>query len=131
MKIIIYEKIWTKDTVSKDKDSLYIYGDNDIGKGCRGQAVIRYLPNAIGIPTKKIPNNLQSSFYTDIEFEQNKKNITNAIEKIKKASINYSAVVFPKDGFGTGLAMLKTKAPETFDFMETQVELLKSYLKNN
>lgn len=131
MKVVIYEKIWTQDIVSRDKDSLYIYGDNDIGKGVRGQAVIRYLPNTLGIPTKKMPNNRQSSFYTDSELEQNKKNIINAIEKIKTASINYSAVVFPKDGFGTGLAMLKTKAPKTFDFVETQVELLKNYLENN
>ena len=130
MKVYIYEHFWTDDSVSKDKNSLYIFGDNDAGKGCKGQAVIRYLPNAMGIPTKKFPSMALSSFYTDDELDKNKDTITGAIEKIKKESVNYESVVFPKDGFGTGLAMLKTAAPKTFEFLEGQVEFLKIYLKD-
>lgn len=131
MKVIIYEGFWTVESVEEDKSSLYIFGDNNIGKGCGGQAIIRNLPNSLGIPTKKLPNMSPEAFYSDNDFNNNKEHIDSAIDLIKKESSNYEAVVFPKDGFGTGLARLPEVAPKTFEYVEKQVKLLQEYLTTN
>ena len=106
---------------------MFIYGDNNIKKGKGGQAIIRDEENTIGIPTKKLPNNNKSSFYTDDEFNDNKSNIDTAINKLLKKFMQdqYKILVFPKDGFGTGLAKLPKKAPLTYKYLEEQIELLK------
>lgn len=53
-----------------------------------GQAIIRGLPNTIGIPTKKYPSNLKSSFYTDDEYARkillNHKCNSQATKKIRE-----------------------------------------------
>lgn len=60
------------------------------------------MPNAIGIPTKKIPSNKISSFYTDDEYEENKEKIRNAVFRILKElkSGKYNGIILPKDGLG-------------------------------
>ena len=60
-KIIIQNKFYTITDVRKHSDYLYIFGDNDVGIGKGGQAIIRDEHNAIGIPTKKEPNNRESA----------------------------------------------------------------------
>lgn len=52
----IFEGYWTVNDARSNKNSLFVYGDNDIKKGKKGQAIIRDEPNAIGIPTKKYPS---------------------------------------------------------------------------
>ena len=54
-----YNGYWTRDLVNKDKDRVYLFGDNTEDRvnthhiPSTTQAVIRGLPNAIGIDTKK------------------------------------------------------------------------------
>ena len=130
MKVIIFEEFWTVESVEKDSKSLYIFGDNNIGSGCGGQAIIRNLNNSLGIPTKKLPTMNPNAFYTDEDYNDNKQRIDNAINLIKHEATKYTAVVFPKDGFGTGLAMLPKVAPKTFTYVETEVQSLQEYLTN-
>ena len=125
----IFEGYWTVDDLRCNKNSLFVYGYNDIKKGKKGQAIIRDEPNAIGIPTKKYPSLYNHSFYTDTEFELNKKKIDNAIELLLEKSINYDYIVFPKDGLGTGLAKMDTKAPKTFAYLSERIrEFILKYL---
>ena len=130
MKVIIFEGFWTEESVEKDSANLYIFGDNNIGEGCGGQAIIRNLSNSLGIPTKKLPTMNDNAFYSDEEFEDNKKHIDDSISIIRQEAGKYAAVVFPKDGFGTGLAMLPTVAPKTFEYVESEVQVLQEYLTN-
>lgn len=116
-KISIFCRYWNIDDCNNSPKALFIFGDNNIGKGCGGQAVIRYCNNSMGIPTKKYPTNRQDAFYTDTEFTENCRNIINSIKLIINKSIYYDEIVFPSDGFGTGLADLATKAPRTLKFM--------------
>lgn len=122
-KIYLFKRYWNADDCEQDSRSLFVFGDNDIKKGCGGQAVIRYCPNAIGLPTKKYPNNSANSFYTDDEYQQNCAKIVAAMVKIIDQSISYECIIFPSDGFGTGLARLPEKAPLTHKFLEDLMKL--------
>ena len=111
--MITKQKRWTRKSVEADKDHIYIFGDNLLGVGTGGQACIRGLPNAYGIPTKKAPGMNDGDFFTDSEYEDNCKAIVSAL-----ARIPYGDIVLPEDGLGTGLAELPTRAPRTFAFLE-------------
>ena len=50
--IKIFKRFWNPKIVRSQPECLFIFGDNDIQKGKRGQAIIRDEPNAIGIPTR-------------------------------------------------------------------------------
>ena len=126
-RVIIYGKFWSPSDTRNNPDHLFIFGDNDIERGTGGQAIIRNEPNAFGIPTKKLPSMSADSFYTDIEYDKNKKKINLAIYKILKEFMKtkYTTLVIPKDGVGTGLSKLPEKAPRTFKYIEMKLNALK------
>jgi len=105
--------------VRNNPNKLFIFGDNLLGYGKGGQAIIRDEKNAYGIPTKKSPNMSEASFFTDEEFEDNKKILFQIINDIPISDYEY--VVLPEDGLGTGLAMLPTKAPKTFIYLYSKL----------
>ncbi len=117
MKIEIFQGEWTVDDIINQPDKIFVYGDNNarIGKG--GQAIIRDLPNTIGLRTKKGPSNKPAAFYTDKEYESNIKNIREDILLIKSMSLSGKTIVFSNGGYGTGLAKLPETAPKTFNFL--------------
>lgn len=117
MKIEIFKGNWTINDVKNNPDKIFVFGDNNarIGKG--GQAIIRDLPNTIGIRTKKGPSTKPAAYYKDSEFEQNAKNILEDILELKKEAMDGMTIVFSDGGYGTGLADLEKKSPETFNFL--------------
>jgi len=127
-KIRIFKGWWTINDVKNNPNCLFVFGDNDVKSGYGGQAIIRDLPNAIGIPTKKLPTLDLNSFYNDLEFERNKMKISFAIKNVINESKKYKYVILPEEGLGTGLADLKNKAPETFKLLESQIMFLKNTL---
>jgi len=125
-KIYIMDTFWDINYVKNNKDCLFIFGDNDIKKGMKGQAIIRNEKNAYGIPTKKIPSFANNAYYTDDEYENNINNINNAIYIIIKKFMNkkYTTLVLSKDGLGTGLSKLPIKAPKTYEYLTTKINSL-------
>ncbi len=121
-KILIFKKFWTVDDVTKHRDWLFVYGDNNIKRGRGGQAIIRDEPNSIGIPTKKYPSNHPNSFYNDDDFDDNTKRIDEAISQILSESKKYNKIILPADGFGTGLARLPVCAPKTYQYLVSAVD---------
>ena len=120
MKIIKQHRIYRQD-LKNNPDVLYLFGDNLVQKGFGGQAKeMRGEPNAIGIPTKKLPSMGSNSFFTDEEYLTNCEAIDKAFNRIKDAEV----VVIPSDGLGTGLAMLDTKAPKTFAYLNKCLQKL-------
>lgn len=99
-------------------NKIYVFGDNTDRKGTGGQAQIRPASNAMGIATKIHPTNNADAFMSDSNLEENKKVISSDIQKILDTG---KELVLPKDGFGTGLAKLKEKAPQTFAFLEAEL----------
>jgi hypothetical protein len=112
--------------VQANPDKIYVFGDNAQRFGTGGQAQIRNNPNAMGIATKLYPSNDESSFMSDKDLASNKEVIDSDIAKIKATG---KAVVLPKDGFGTGLAKLKEKAPQTYAYLKQR--LLEEFGFNN
>lgn len=121
-----FEGYWTVDDIRNNKNSLFIYGDNDIHVGTKGQAVIRNEFNTAGIPTKKTPASYSFAYYNDDDYERNCANITKAIADIKKkiAIHKYEYLILPEDGLGTGLAKLPEKAPKTYEFLGKSINQL-------
>jgi len=109
-------------TPSKHKDSLFVFGDNLIGKGKAGQAVIRDAENSIGIPTKNLPSNKDGAFATDADFDTYKTAIDTAITSIKEAQDSGKNIVFPVDGLGTGLANLAESSPKIDNYLRAQLK---------
>ncbi len=117
---------YTDADVKADPNKIYVFGDNTQRAGTGGQAQIRNNPNAIGIATKLAPSNAESAFMTDKDLTKNKAVIDEDIAKIKATGKD---VVFPKDGLGTGLAKLKEKAPQTYQYLKQR--LLEEFGFNN
>ena len=112
---VVKVKYYTRDLVTQKKSCLFIFGDNLQKFGRGGQAIIRDLPNAYGIPTKKYPSQMENSFFSDDEYEVNISHIKQAIDTMSLEK--YTHVVFPEDGLGTGLAELPKRAPKTYAFL--------------
>lgn len=121
MKVKYFPRFWTCSDVEANLNYLFVYGDNDLQRGRGGQAIIRDLPNTIGLPTKKLPNNLPESFYTDLEYEKNKVKIDAAIEQILLKAEFYDGIMLPHDVFGH--AKLHLLAPKTFQYLSEQIKV--------
>ena len=111
----------TREEIQKNKNTLFIYGDNDQRTGLGGAAkVARGEPNSTGIRTKKLPSLNNNAFYTDSELEINKKKIREDIQTTLETSKRYSKIkIFP---LGEGLASLKEKAPLTYAFLQKEIQ---------
>jgi len=60
----------TKEYLREHPDRVFVFGDNTIGKGYGGAAVLRDEPNTLGFLTKKFPNNNDASFYRPEEYKK-------------------------------------------------------------
>jgi hypothetical protein len=107
--IIRQREFWTRESVQADPDRIYIFGDNEEGVGHGGQACIRGLDNAFGIPTLKAPG----VFWSDEEIDANIAAIEAAIERIPVDR----PWVISHEGLGTGLAELPARAPATYRYL--------------
>lgn len=115
--IEIFKGNWSEKDVIDNPDKIFIFGDNNLRYGKGGQAIIRDLKNTYGIRTKKAPNNNNTSFYTDEDYEDNILRIRQDIRTIKRMEDSGSIIVFSSGGYGTGLAKLSEKAPKTFEYL--------------
>ena len=120
---VVQMKWITRSFVREHRNHIFVFGDNLARRGFGGQAAqMRAEPNAIGIPTKKLPSNVEEAFFTDAEFGQNKAAIDRAFERLyRMSSTPEQVVVVPGDGLGTGRAQLDKRAPQTFAYLQKQL----------
>jgi len=113
---IIAEKtdILSVEKCNQNPDKIYVFGDNLIGNGKGGQAIIRDCKNSFGIPTKRLPCTNTNCYFSDKLDE----------ELILMAKLNNllelastKVIVFPTDGLGTGMADMYNKSPKLFKKM--------------
>jgi len=115
--IQVFKGFWSVEDVIKSPNKIFIYGDNDLRTGLGGQAIIRNESNTLGIRTKKKPTHEKDAYYTDDEFEENKKKINQDIKKISDELLFGTTIIFSEGGYGTDRAKLKEKAPKTYQFL--------------
>jgi len=109
---IIQEEYFSVKQCNSNPMNLYIFGDNSLHYGKKGQAVIRDCDNSIGIPTKRKPNMSDDAFMRDEKKDY--ESVAKAIKELEERSTKYSNLVFPKNGIGTGLAMMDKTSPKLF-----------------
>ena len=115
---------WSRESVANDTEHYYVFGDNTEKYGNAGQACIRGLPNAFGVPTKVSPDMGPSAFFTDddetgLATHLQKKLILRAIKRIPTDK----PIVVSVD-IGRGLAELHIRAPQTWAFLISELNKL-------
>ena len=126
--IIFQYRIYRSD-LTLNPDVYYCFGDNDDRVGLGGQAAeVRGESNSIGIRTKKSPGHSAGDFYTDEAFAECAEKIDEDFAVVEKHLKGGRVVVFPTEGFGTGLSELKKYAPKLLAYIEeTMVRLADEY----
>lgn len=122
MPIIVQQEWYTKEQVQAEREKIFVFGDNLAREGNGGQAkACRGEPNTIGIVTKWDKDRNPGSYMYDSTYEMNVSQITKDFEKVGEIlgdrNRKDQIIVFPADGFGTGLANLKLNAPRTLEFV--------------
>lgn len=126
-KVEIRKGYWDRKVVEDSSDKVFLFGDNTHDRifthhiPSFTQAVIRGLPNAIGIDTKKNRGIHSSAYFSDDDFPEFKFRVD---EALKEAIATGKIIVLPEDGIGTGKAMLIQKAPECYAYLQEQLKLL-------
>ena len=122
MRVEVQDEYFSVKQCEENPDKLYVFGDNTLRSGKKGQAVIRNCENSFGIPTKKFPSMSEMSFFSDEPEELMLVEI--ALDQLYELSKIYGTIVFPKDGLGTGLAKMNTKSPKLFWYLKSKIKLL-------
>lgn len=119
--ITLTQKIIKREDLKANRAVAYLFGDNLAKIGYGGQAKeMRGEPNAVGIPTKKYPDNNPSSFMNDSEYEDNIQVINEALDNLH----DFGVVVIPADSIGTGLSRLNKYAPNTLKYLKSKLHSL-------
>ena len=58
-----------REYLKKNRNHIFVFGDNSIRRGNAGAAELRDEPNTFGFITKKFPDNNKTSFYTPEEYK--------------------------------------------------------------
>ncbi len=124
---IIYQHRINRSDLTRNPTVLYLFGDNDMRWGRGGQAgEMRGEPNAVGIRTKRRPDNIPGAFWTDDTYEENCQKIDNDLAPIREFLRLGGVVVVPAWGLGTGRARLHETAPKTFEYLTTSLKILET-----
>ena len=107
----------------------FLFGDNEARQGKGGQAkAMRGLDNAYGIRTKKRPSLDDSAFWSDKTYKTNIKMMSEdfleAFMETQRLSKMNPVLYIPRDGIGTGMAQLKSRAPKTYKWLKTFLDNL-------
>lgn len=124
-KFRLYHPWYSRHQVSKI-DAFFIFGDNveERGSGPKsGQAVIRGLPNAIGIKTKWRPDMEVGAFFSD-EDERCANYMYVGWCNVIHTLVAGNDVYYPAAGIGTGRSQLKLYAPGLYNAVEHTVNVL-------
>jgi hypothetical protein len=124
---------YVREQVAEDNNNAYLFGDNLNDKyntkyiPLQTQAVIRGLPNAFGIVTKKDRKTNINSYLTDQNFDEIKNDIDKTLdEAIDYAKKHNGKIIIPSHGIGTGKADLKNKAPKIFEYINHKLVQLQN-----
>ena len=134
-KVQVREGYYNRAEIEKANDSstVYIFGDNTddrintkyVPKST--QAVIRGLPNTLGIDTKKNRGTDENAYFSDNDLARYEKYLNKVFERIDRFIKEGKTIVLPKDGIGTGKALLQVKAPALYNLLAEKLNKLAGY----
>lgn len=125
----IFPGYWTREQVEAQQDKVFLFGDNTEDRTnthhipTRTQAVIRGLPNAIGIDTKKNRGTSEDSYFTDADFDTF---VAQTESAIQQALDSGKTIVLPENGIGTGAAQLRHRAPKLYNYLQQRLKQLRN-----
>ena len=119
MKAEIQKEWYSLKQCRDNPNKIYVFGDNLIGRGKKGQATIRDANNAVGIPTKRLPSMKSGSFFSDKVDELTA--IKRSLLKLLNLKSDGYIIVFPAKGLGTGLSKMPTNSPKLFTYMNKMI----------
>jgi hypothetical protein len=121
-----FRKFITREMLQNEPDTLFVFGDNLVRRGNGGQAKeMRGESNAIGLPTKRLPNHSIAAYLTDHDLSTVAYYNIPEVGELVCNLLQGRVVVWPEDGIGTGLAKLDEKAPSIRKFYDDLLEVLK------
>ena len=124
---VIRQAFISRADIQAHPERIYLFGDNEARVGQGGQAKeMRGEPNAVGIRTKRAPGYEENAYWSDDQYEQNRAMVRIDFEAVLRFMLwePRTVVVIPRDGLGTGLAGLSTRAPKTLAMIEKWIKLL-------
>ena len=121
------QQLFSVEDCLANPNKLYIFGDNLLGVGKGGQAVIRDCRNTYGIPTKILPSMFNDSFFSDRYSEEQEIKeclavlhnyyMTGVFYRTRCSRTRLPILVFPSNGLGTGLSQMPTRSPKLYKLM--------------
>ena len=112
-----FEEILNVELCQNNPEAIIVFGDNLIGKGKKGQAIIRDCSNSYGVPTKRLPSMKEGSFFSDLDSEYNL--VRERLSNLWKEHKEGKEIIIPINKIGTGLADLQNKSPKTYKMIES------------
>lgn len=117
-----YVKFIRREIIQEDPDALWCFGDNLQGTGLGGQAKeCRGEPNAVGIPTKRLPSMEEGAFLTNADLPEVVDRMRPIILRLHGCLAHGGTVYFPVMGVGTGLADLQRRAPSVWAWIRDEL----------
>lgn len=130
--IVLYQKMIMRQDILRNREALYIFGDNLDRKGFGGQAKeMRGEFNSFGIATKRaITHNYPNDYFFDSE-EDVIPILVKEFDALHDYLLrnNYSVIILPLDGIGTGLAKMPQYAPNALEYINFQLNQLEGFKK--
>jgi len=110
----------TREMLRAEPHTLFVFGDNMVARGLGGQAKeLRGEPNAVGIPTKQLPEMSEMAFFRDEDLPRAREKIDRAFLRLTFHMLKGGKIVWPAAGIGTGLAQLEQRAPAIWQLIES------------
>lgn len=122
-----YAKRYYREDARRNPEWLYVFGDNVVRRGRKGQALeMRGEPNAVGVCTKYYPGIDPDDYFGEepAQVIAQKRSIDNDMKRLFIHVKNGGVVIWPSDGIGTKLAKLPERAPSTFAYIEQKLAAL-------
>lgn len=114
MPMRLYHGFYSPEACIREPDATFVYGDNfkRYGRGrFAGQAVIRDMPNALGLAVKHEPKRDPGSYLSDGDMQKFMQELHEVHDIIAPRLRAGATVYWPADGLGTGLAEMPRHAP--------------------
>jgi hypothetical protein len=130
LSVILFSGWYSLELCQAHPDKLFVFGDNLLGFGMGGQAIIRNAPNAFGVPTKRKPAMTDSSFFAD-DSEEDMAAVLSALSRLWDTLAGGRTVVIPvteKGEVSLGLerARLREFAPSIYAAICTHIEEMRN-----